>query len=316
MAKIKFLTDSAADIPQDKLALYPDIEVIPFPIMADGKEILDRVTMTASDFYAFLDQCKELPTHAQITPFQFGEIFFKAWKDGYTHLIYTAINSKGSGTYQNAQQQANSFFFENPAAKGKFELTIIDSHSYTAAYGYPVVQGAKMAQEGCEVEEIVTFIEKWVEFSKILFVPFSLKYAKRSGRVSAAAAFVGEALGMRPVMTFKDGDSKLVAKVRGDKNVVNGILDVAEDDFQPGAPYCILTTKESGYDQQMIDRCTKKLGAPPEMVVEVGGVISINAGTNVLGISYRKRDEDHYYKSWQWNYSDYKEPELEEGYIR
>lgn len=316
MAKIKFLTDSAADIPQDKLALYPDIEVIPFPIQADGKEILDRVTMTAKEFYPFLDQCKDLPTHAQITPFQFGEIFFKAWKDGYTHLIYTAINSKGSGTFQNALQQANSFFFENPAAKGQIELTVIDSHSYTASYGYAVVQGAKLASEGKEPEEIVTFMRDWVEFAKILFVPFSLKYAKRSGRVSAAAAFVGEALGMRPVMTFKDGDSKLVAKVRGDKNVVNALVELVGEDFQVGAPYCILTTGVEIYEEKLIERCTAKLGAPPEMIVEVGGVISINAGTTVLGIAYRKQDKYKPTKHWVWNYDDFKEPELQEGYIR
>lgn len=316
MAKIKFITDSAADIPQEMLDKYSDILMVPFPIHADGQEILDRVTMQPDEFYTFLDQCKDLPTHSQITPFQFGEMFFDAWKEGYTHVIYVAINSLGSGTYQNAMQQANSFFFENPAAKGQIQLEIIDSKSYTASYGYPVVQGAKMAQEGVEPEEIICFIRDWVRFSKILFVPFSLKYAKKSGRVSASTAFMGETLGLRPVMTFKLGKSKILAKVRGEKNVVSALVDLAEEDFQTGAPYCVLISGEKTYQDAMVEACTEAFGQAPEMIVQVGGVISINAGTSVLGISYRKQDKENPTSNWVWDYENFKEPELEEGYIR
>lgn len=303
MAKIKFLTDSASDIPAELLQEL-GIEMVSFPIHTENSEelIYDRVSMSPRDFYKKLDQEKKIPTHAQITPFQFSEIFVQAWKDGYTHLIYTSINSKGSATYQNAKQQANSFFFENPAAKGKIEITVIDGRAYTLAYGYAVIQGARMAKEGKSPEEIICFITDWVNHARIIFVPYSLKFAKKSGRVSASAAFVGEALGFKPFMTFTEGNSEILAKVRGEKNIVSSLVELMAEDFQAGSPYFLIST---GMDQEIAKlktACVAEFKAEPEMISDVGGVIAINAGTAVLGVVYRAEDEEDPVEQWSWDY--------------
>lgn len=317
MAKIKFLTDSASDIPDEVLEQYPDIEVIPFPIQVGGETYYDRVSMSPEEFYELIDEESQLPSHAQITPFQFSEIYEKSWKDGYTHLIYVSINGRGSATYQNALQQSNSFFFDHPVAKGKIEFTIIDSKSYTLAYGFAVVEGAKLANAGKEPAEVIAFIKDWVKHSKILFVPFSLKNAKKSGRVTATTAFVGEALGMRPVMTFKNGESAVVAKVRGEKNVVSGIVDLAEEDRREGAPYCVLCTSMEDQEEKLIEVCTEEFGEPPAMVTHVGCAIAVNAGTQTIGIMYRKEGKDEDTSDpWKWHYVAPKEDVLLPGYIR
>lgn len=291
MPKIKILTDSAADVPAELLSTLP-IEVVHFPIMVGDKEIFDRETLTPEDFYEVLEEETKIPTHAQITPYQFGQIYEKAWRDGYTHLIYVAINGRGSATYQNGLQQATSFFYENAAAKGKIEITVIDSRAYTLAYGYGVIEGARMAVAGAEPEAIVDFIKDWVEHARILFVPFSLKFAKKSGRISAATAFVGEALGMKPILTFEDGKSETIAKVRGEKNVVSALIELMEEDREPGSPYCILRSTLKSQEDKLLEKCTQELGQPPAMETFIGGVISINAGPSVLGVVYRMGDEE------------------------
>lgn len=315
MAKIKFLTDSAADIPDSLLKEY-DIEMIPFPIHTEEEDLLDRVTLSPDEFYDLLEEEDTVPTHAQITPFQFGEIFYKAWKDGYSHVIYTSINSRGSATYQNAVQAAHSFLYEYPSAKDKLDIHIIDSHSYSLAYGFPVVEGAKMGKKGVAPKEIIAFIEDWVKHSKILFIPYSLKFAKKSGRVSATTAFMGEALGLRPIITFKNGESKILGKVRGEKNVVSALIEMCQEDRQVGAPYCIMRTTMENYEEELIDECTEEFGEAPSMSEYVGGVISINAGTKVIGIAYRKEDPENPMDEWKWDYSKVKAPELKKGYIR
>ena len=135
MAKIKFLTDSAADIPQhyvDELG----IEVIHFPIALADREILDGVDYTQQEFYALLDGVDKIPTHAQITPFQFEEAFASAFEAGYDALIYTCINFKGSATGGNALQAKKTFFADHPEAAGKFQIEVLDSKNYTYSYGY------------------------------------------------------------------------------------------------------------------------------------------------------------------------------------
>lgn len=301
MAKIKLMTDSASDIPAELLKEL-EIEMVSFPIQVGDEEYRDRVTVSPEEFYDILDEEEDIPTHAQITPFQFGELFFKAWKDGFSHVIFVSINSQGSATYHNAKQEANSFFFENPAAKGKIEITVIDSRSYSLAYGVPVIEGAKMAKAGKKPEEIIAYIQDWLKFSKVIFVPFSLKYAKKSGRVSASTAFMGEALGLKPIMTFDKGNSVMLGKIRGEKNVVGGLVELAAEDFQAGAPYAILRTTMEDYEDDLIEECTEEFGEEPSLISYAGGTISINAGTQIIGIAYRKQDEENPVETWSWKY--------------
>jgi hypothetical protein len=101
--KIKFVTDSASDIPRS-LREELDILVLPFPIAMGAREYQDGVDFTATEFYDMLLAAPQIPTHAQLTPFVFSQCFEEAFRQGYTDLIYTSINSKGSATHQNALQ--------------------------------------------------------------------------------------------------------------------------------------------------------------------------------------------------------------------
>ena len=217
MASIKFLIDSSADIPADLLE-GTGIEVLHFPIVVDGREYFDGQDFTPQEFYQILARAKAIPTHSQLTPFFFVEQYEKAFSEGCDELIYTSINSKGSATNQNANQAIDMFFEEHPEARDKLRITVIDSKTYTMAYGYIVLEAAKAVKNGATADEAIAMIRDWLDHVRVLFTPYDLKYAKKSGRISAAAAVLGDALGIHPIMSFPNGDSKVLAKVRGLKN--------------------------------------------------------------------------------------------------
>lgn len=288
MSRIKFITDSAADI-SPQLRSQWDIQVLPFPIAAGDREYEDGVDLTPEEFYTLLGQLPQIPTHAQLTPYVFEECFAQAYAEGYDHLIYTSINSKASATHQNALQAREEFFEEHPEAKGKFEITVIDSLAYTAAYGWAVVEGARMAGEGADVQSIIDYIQDWVAHARILFVSYDLKYAKKSGRISAAAAFMGEALGLKPIMTFEDGQSKVLAKVRGEKAVVPALLKQCREEWEEGSPYIVLRAARPDQSDLIREEAAKLLGQSAAAEYYIGGVIAINAGPELAGIVYRKK---------------------------
>ena len=205
MAYVKMVTDSAADIPR-ALREELDIQVLPFPIAMGDKEYEDGYDFTPEEFYGMLLSAPQIPTHAQLNPYVFEQCFEQAYDNGYTHLIYTSINSKGSATHQNAVQAREEFYEEHPEARENFQITIIDSRNYTMTYGWAVVQGAKMAAVGTDPDKVVAYIQDWLDHVRVLFAPLDLRFAKKSGRVSAAAAFVGDALGLKPIMTFENGE--------------------------------------------------------------------------------------------------------------
>ncbi len=286
MARIKFTTDSAADIPvslREELA----IQVLPFPIAMGDREYADGFDFTPEEFYDMLLSAPQIPTHAQLNPYVFEELFEQAYEAGYTDLIHTSINSKGSATCSNAFQARGDFYRDHPEAEETFHIHIIDALNYTMGYGWAVVQGAKMAAEGAEAQAVVDFIQDWVDHVRVVFAPLDLRFAKKSGRVSAAAAFVGEALGLKPVMTFTDGESKILAKVRGEKAVVAKLAEMCKSGRKEGTPYLMIQGNNTEQSEKLLEVCRQELGEEPALSYHIGGVIAINAGPNLIGIIYR-----------------------------
>jgi DegV family protein with EDD domain len=286
MARIQFTTDSASDI-SPALREELSIQVLPFPIATGEREYADGFDFTPQEFYDILLSAPQIPTHAQLNPFVFTQCFEAVWQAGYTDLIHTSINSKGSATWQNAVQAREQFYEDHPEVKDTFHIHIIDSKNYTMGYGWPVIQGAKMAAEGKSVEEIVTYIQDWVDHVRVIFAPLDLRFAKKSGRVSAAAAFVGEALGLKPIMTFVDGESKILSKVRGEKNVLAALLDLCKKERRDDSPYLIIRGNNDEQTDKLAGLCRQELGTEAAMDFCIGGVIAINAGPNLIGLIYR-----------------------------
>lgn len=286
MARIKFSTDSAADLPA-QMREELSIQVLPFPIAMGEEEYEDGVDFTPDEFFDMLLASPQIPTHAQLNAYVFTECFEAAWSEGYTDLIHISINSKGSATYSNALQARDDFFKHHPEAKDSFHIHLIDSKTYTMAYGWAVAEAVKMARSGAEAGEIVAYIQDWLDHVRVVFAPLDLRFAKKSGRISAVAAFMGEALGLKPIMTFTDGESKILAKVRGEKNVISTIVDMCRKERQPGTPYLLIRGNNQEQSARLREACLSALGEEAALEYPIGGVVSINAGPNVVGLVYR-----------------------------
>lgn len=286
MARIQFTTDSASDIPVP-LREELNIQVLPFPIAMEDRELADGFDFTPEEFYDMLLAAPKIPTHAQLNPYLFTEVFEAAYAEGYTDLIHTSINSKGSATCSNAFQARGDFYRDHPEAEETFHIHIIDALNYTMGYGWAVVQGARMAAAGAAPQEVVDFIQDWVDHVRVVFAPLDLRFAKKSGRVSAAAAFVGEALGLKPIMTFTGGESKILAKVRGERAVVAKLAELCKTERQPGTPYLMIQGNNAEQSGRLLELCRQELGEEPALSFHIGGVIAINAGPNLIGIIYR-----------------------------
>ena len=101
MGKIQIMTNSASDISYVDEQRY-SISVIPFPITLGDKSYTSRVDFDNEQFFNLMSQYDEIPKTAQITPFQFQEIYLLEAQAGVTDLILVLINSKGSSTYDNS----------------------------------------------------------------------------------------------------------------------------------------------------------------------------------------------------------------------
>ena len=288
MPKIKIMTDSASDITYEQEKEY-DIKVMNFKLAVGDKSYVSRQDFDNEKFYEILDNFDGIPVTSQITIFEYTEQFEKYYSEGYTDIINVTINANGSATFSNAVLAAEQFYEEHPDAKDKFHIYNIDSANYTGAYGYPICQAAVKIQKGATAKEAVDFINDWISKVVIYFAPYSLKYAKKSGRIPSAAAFVGEVLGLKPIMRICEGEIKTADKVRGDKAVVPKIEQLTMEEIIPQTPYCIVYGSDESVKDDMVKAMTKRLGYPPDDCFQIGAAISINAGPKVTGVIFKSK---------------------------
>ncbi|MDE7226427.1 MAG: DegV family protein, partial [Ruminococcus sp.] len=227
MSKIMILTDSCCDIPKETIEEL-GITVLPFEITLDGKTFRETFDVTKQEFYEMMMKTNEVPKHSQISPSRFEEEYKRLYDEGYTDIISVSINSEGSGTFNNSIIGRDNFFENNSGAEKNIRIFNIDSRCYTIFYGYPIMESVKKIRKGASAEDIVAYLEEWFSVCAIYAVPYNLKYARKSGRISAAAAFSGELLGLKPIIEFADNKTTTVEKIRGEKNIVTRLVDCVE----------------------------------------------------------------------------------------
>ena len=271
MEKILLLTDSASDLtPEDEART--GIRVLNLPVSVEGKEYTDRVDLTPDEMYQILNTCKELPTTAHLNMVDFAEAFQKAAEEGYTDIIYMGLNSHGSATYQSALL-GKKLFYEHLPQYADVKIHLLDSLSYSYGYGYPLVLAAARRDQGATAAELVDFIQDFLRHRELYFAMYTLQFAKRSGRIGAAASFVGEMLGLKPVMTFEGGDNITAAKVRGEKNVVPRLFEYYKENHDPGCPNYVLLQGEDPQPAQELQALIEAYnGQKPDML---GKMVSV-----------------------------------------
>jgi len=286
--KIKLMTDSVSDISRDRAAAL-GIHLLYMPITIEGKALREEIDFTKEEFYKMIDEAQEYPSTAQITPFEIQEAYEQIAAEGYTDLIFTTIGSGGSGTYNNAMMARDQYYEDHPQSQMKIHL--VDGRNYTATYGYAVVEAAKKLARGASVPELIDYMDDWARHAGLYFVPMTLKYVKRSGRVSAAAAFAGELLGLKPFCRICNCVSNVIQKVRGEQNIIPKMVEVVKADIQPHSPYIVMQGADTKIAQEFGAALTKALGYPPECYWNIGAAICCNAGPHVVGFVIKRKEE-------------------------
>lgn len=290
MGKIQIMTDSASDISYADEREY-NISVIPFPITLGDKTYTSRVDFDNQQFFDLMAQYDEIPKTAQITPFQFQEIYLQQARSGVTDLVLVLINSKGSSTYDNSVQAIELFYEEYPEYRDVLHIHSFDGMGYNALYGSPVVHAAKMCAEGASLEEILNYLTDILPRRQIYFGIYDLKYAAKSGRIPTAAAFLGTALNMKPVMNIFDRSITTAAKCRGERKLVEKVAEMSIAAMEPGSPYEIVYGSDPTCLEELRRLMVQQLGYEPAAVYQIGAAVAANSGPRVVGAAFTRKKE-------------------------
>lgn len=290
MSKIMIMTDSCCDLSKEVIEEL-GIKVLPFMITVNGESFRETFDKSNKEFYELMAATDEIPKHAQINPNTFEEAYKELYDQGYTDVISVSINSNGSGTYNNSIIGKNDFYEKNPEAREKMRIFNLDSKCYTIFYGYPIMESVKKIRKGADAEEIIAYLEDWFNVCGIYAVPYNLKYARKSGRISAAAAFAGELLGLKPIILFADGGTETVEKIRGEKNIVPKLVDCVERNMTPQTPYIIIHGRDNVLAKEVEKEIIKRTGRKAEMFSDIGAAVASNIGPDIVAVLVRRKNK-------------------------
>lgn len=289
MNDIRIITDSASDIPDEYLAAAPEVVMLNIPMVVDGQPRRERRDFSTEEYYDILEKAAELPTTSQITMMEYQEEYARALADGVRHLIVITITGKASNMFNAARMARDNLFEETPAAREQMTIDVVDSKMYTFVYGSAVMEAVKMLRAGMDYTKIVEHLDTIPEHTGVYFAIYKLDYAKRSGRISPAAAFVGEMMGLRPIMSITDGAVNIPFKVRGDKQTIHKIADLYEKEAAPDAPYTILYGTNREAMEQLRDEMAARGHKKCCGIHHIGASITTNSGPTLVGMFFDKK---------------------------
>ena len=285
MEKIHILTDSSADIPQAQVEAH-GIEIVPITLTHEGRTIREYYDITPEEYWKLLEDSREIPVTAMVTPTVFLDSYRRAAERGCTHLLAVLINGNGSGTCQ-AACLARDMFREEQG--GKMRIEVIDSATYTYIYEHIVVLAAELRDQGDSFDAILGVVRSRLNRVEAYLGVYSLKHLKKSGRISGGAAFVGEALGLKPISHVYDGAVNVCDKVRGEKALVAGLIrKVSARVQQPEKQTALLLYGDvpAARIDEMEKRLRTEIGFKDVERSPIGPSVITNTGPQALAVAY------------------------------
>lgn len=272
---VKIITDSTSDLPA-YLVKELNIRVVPLKVLFGEEVYRDGIDLTNEEFFAKMARHKQLPTTSQVNPGEFLEVF-KEYLDKGDEVVGIFISSKLSGTHDSAVVARDSL--------NKEKIHVIDSLSATFGLALLVIEAGRMAQQGRSAREIVDRIESLKRKISFYGIIDQLENLKKGGRLSSTGAFAGSLLGIKPIITLKDGAVSLIGKARGLKKAYAWVLEDSKDKVDYNDKTVCFAHAASPDDMAEFKKIFLQQYKPREIIeLEIGAVIGTHTGAGCIGL--------------------------------
>lgn len=220
MKKIAIVTDSNSGITQE-MGKTMGIHVIPMPFFIDGELFLEDITLTQEEFYKRLGEDSDIST-SQPSPGEVMECWDELLKE-YDEIVHIPMSSGLSSTCHAAQSLSQEY-------EGK--VCVVDNQRISVTQKQSVEDAIVLRDAGKSASEIKDILEAEKLQASIYITVDTLKYLKKGGRVTPAAAALGTVLNLKPVLQIQGEKLDAFSKVRGWKAAKRTMLKAIEKDLE------------------------------------------------------------------------------------
>ena len=207
-ANTAVVVDSTADFPEAPHR-FPNWRMVPLYVRFGEESRKDYVEIGPEEFYARLRTATELPTTSQPTPGDFAATYDELL--AFARIYVLTIATKLSGTNQSARVAAGEH--------GE-RVRVVDTESASAGVTLLGLAIQRRLERGTSDDEVEALIRRYTQGSRLLFTVDTLEFLQRGGRIGRAAAFAGNLLHIKPILTIDQGEVMPLKRVRGNQKAV------------------------------------------------------------------------------------------------
>ncbi len=265
------VTDSSARLP-DELARAHGIEVVPLHILIDGTDLRDGVDDIPPDIH------DRHATTAGATPTELRSAYERALRaGGGDGVVGVHISAALSGTCSAAEQAAQQL------GAG---VTVVDSKSAAMGTGFVALAAARAAAAGADLQTVAAEARSAVSRTHGYIVVHQLDNLRRSGRIGGAAAWLGTALSLKPLLGIDNGKLVLTQRVRTANKAVAAMLDqVCAVVGDRAAAVAVHHVADPGTAAAVAGALAQRLPAcEPAIVTDLGPVLALHVGAGAVGV--------------------------------
>lgn len=277
---VKVVTDSTSYI-DPAIRNELDIRVVNLSVHFSD-ESFDETAVDYDYFYNKIDKDKVIPTSSQPATGDIYQRFREIVSEGH-EAVGIFLSAKMSGTYDSALIAKKMLLEEFPEAK----IEIIDSKTNSMALGVQVIEAAQAARDGQDIKEVAAVAEYFRERVHFYFVPASLNYLIKGGRIGGASALIGSFLHIRPILYVNDGMTDVFDKVRGTARAVKRMMLILEEDAKKYTIKHLLVhhINAEKYGQELAHKLSQQYNRKVS-AIPLGPAIGLHVGPGTVGIIY------------------------------
>lgn len=276
------VTDSSADLPRD-WALEHGVEIVPLQLIVGEDTYRDGEEVGPAELLEILrDPDAPVPTTSQAPPQAFLDAYRRTLDRGAEGVLGVFLSAALSGTFGSASAAARSL------EEGPVEL--VDSRSGSLGVGLLVVRAVELLESGRELEEVVEELERVRSRSSLFFTVEDLDGLLRSGRVSRSRAWLGNLLGLKPILTLDDeGNVVPMDRVRSREAARDRMLEAADAALE-GAERCRLGVVHAGlpdFAAGLAEEVRRRYRPEDVFVQPLTAVLAAHLGPGAWGLCYQ-----------------------------